>query len=263
MPNGNTTHCLQVVHNNYFTKIGWYYMKIDVRFLPARLQAPELANTVCIVLDIFRATTSIITAMNNGCNTIIPVESIEEAKRAAAGTTAPLLAGERQSIKIAGFDFGNSPREFAAGKVQGRTVIMTTTNGTIAIKSTAGAYRTLIGAFINARAVCRQAKAYQKDILLICAGTDRLFSLEDALCAGLLVDCLQGPVGVELTDAALGAWSMYQGVKASLVEVAGTGRNGRRLYDLGLEEDVRYCLQSDRMDIVPEYCDGRIILSAS
>ena len=235
-------------------------MKIDVRFLPAEVQTPDLSDTVCIVLDIFRATTSIVTAMNNGCQTIIPVLDIEEARRVAAETKAPLLAGERQSIKIEGFDFGNSPLEFTAGKVQDRTIIMTTTNGTIAVKSTEGAYRTLIGAFINARAVCRQAGEYQKDILIVCAGTDRLFSLEDALCAGLLVDRLQGLAGVELTDAALGALAMYQGAQASLIEVAGAGRNGRRLYDLDSAHDVRYCLQVDSVAVVPEYCEGRIAL---
>lgn len=234
-------------------------MKIDVGFLPAGADPAELTNTVCIVLDIFRATTSIVTAMANGCKTIVPVHTVEEARQVAAQTSAPLLAGERRSLKLEGFDFGNSPLEFTAGKVQGQTIIMTTTNGTIAVKSTAGAYCTLIGAFINAGAVCRRAVEYQQDILMVCAGTDRLFSLEDALCAGLLAGRLQSQANVELTDAALGAWVMYRGAENSLLKTAGASRNGRRLYDLGSEQDVRYCLQADVVDIVPEYRDGRII----
>jgi 2-phosphosulfolactate phosphatase len=155
-------------------------MKIDIALLPQVVNKAELSDAVCIVLDIFRATTSIVTSLANGCSSMIPVLSIDEAHAVAANMGSVLFAGERQSIKIDGFDFGNSPLEFSRAKVQGQTIIMTTTNGTAAIKSTEGAYRTLIGSFVNAQAACVQAKQYGKDILIVCAGTDGLFSLEDA-----------------------------------------------------------------------------------
>jgi 2-phosphosulfolactate phosphatase len=235
--------------------------KINVAFLPTDVHKIDLSDTLCIVLDIFRATTSIVTAMANGCQSIIPVLNVESAYNLANQMQAAiLLAGERQSIKIEGFDFGNSPFEFSTDKVKDQTIIMTTTNGTIAIRSTEGAYLTLIGSFINARAICQQARQYGKDILIVCAGTDQLFSLEDALCAGLFVSILQEEEELLLTDSAHGAWVMYTGAKASLVEVAGSSRNGKRLYDMACERDITYCLQPSVVEVVPQYSEGRISL---
>jgi len=128
-----------------------------------------------------------VTAIANGCKAVIPVLSIDEAQKLAAAMGPVLIAGERQSLKLPGCDFGNSPFDFSQEKVHDQTIIMTTNNGTIAIKAAERAHRTFIGSFINAGAVCYQAKRFGKDILIICAGTDGLFSLEDALCAGLLV----------------------------------------------------------------------------
>ncbi|SDF20084.1 2-phosphosulfolactate phosphatase [Sporomusa acidovorans] len=235
-------------------------MRIDVAFLPADIKETDLSDTTCIVLDIFRATTSIVTAMAHGCKTIVPVLDINAAQSMADQMKSALLAGERQSIKIEGFDFGNSPFEFATDKVNDRTIIMTTTNGTIAIKATEQSDHTLLGAFINAGAVCRQARKYGKDIMIVCAGTDRLFSLEDALCAGLLVSSLQAEEKVILTDSAQGVWTMYNGAKPSILEIAGSSRNGKRLYDMGNRSDVEYCLQSNVLDVVPQYKEGRITL---
>ncbi|MGL5512478.1 MAG: 2-phosphosulfolactate phosphatase [Sporomusa sp.] len=236
-------------------------MKIDVVFLPAEARGIDLSDTICVVLDIFRATSSIVTAMANGCQAIIPVVSVEQAKQLAEKKTAFLLAGERQSKKIDGFDFGNSPFDFSRDKVQDRQIIMTTTNGTTAIKATATAYRTLIGSFINAGAVCRQAKQYGKDVLIVCAGTNQLFSLEDALGAGLLIDTLLADGNVVPTDAALGAALLYRHAQTQLTEVARSSRNGMRLYGLGRAEDIEYCLRVDETGCVPEFRGGMITLS--
>ena len=173
-----------------------------------------------------------------------------------------LLAGERKSLKIDGFDFGNSPFDFSEEKVSGRQIIMTTTNGTVAIKSTEGAFRTLIGSFINAAAVCEQAQKYEKNVLIVCAGTERQFSLEDALCAGLMVEILQtGNAETILSDSAYAALLMYSQTRDSLTAVAIHSRNGVRLYELGREDDVEYCLRIDTIDIVPEYSNGKIKLN--
>ncbi len=235
-------------------------MKIDVAFLPSDIREKNLSETVCIVLDIFRATTVIVTAMAHGCQHIIPVLTIEEARKLADQIGPVLLAGERQSIKINGFDCGNSPFEFSKDKVQAQKIVMTTSNGTIAINSTKGAYRTLIGSFLNAEAVCTEAKTCGKDILIVCAGTDRLFSLEDALCAGLLVQRLIEADHVSMTDSARGALLMYTAAKDAIAEIVSHSRNGKRLYDLDLKSDVDYCLQTDVVDIVPKYSEGKISL---
>lgn len=238
-------------------------LKLDVALLPRNIPDMDLSNTTCIILDVFRATTSIVTAMANGCKTITPVLSIEDAYHHADQVEAALFAGERQSIKIERFDFGNSPFEFSADKVKGQNIIMTTTNGTIAIKAPVGACRTLIGSFINAGAVCDVAKQAGTDVLIVCAGTDGLFSLEDTLCAGLLVKRLSdgGRADVIMTDSAQGALLMYNAAEPFITEVAISSRNGKRLAGMGLQTDVEYCLQADMVNIVPEYRAGRIVSS--
>ena len=234
-------------------------MKIDVAFLPKDIAGLNLSNTVCIVLDIFRATTCIVTSIANGCKKMIPVLSIEEARLVAASQKEPaLFAGERQSLKIEGCNFGNSPFEFSADKVQGQTIIMTTSNGTIAIKATEGAFHTLIGAFLNATAVCQKAKQYEKDIIIVCAGTDGMFSLEDTLCAGLLVKLFSAEGEIVVTDSARGAMLLYSAAKDGLLETAIHSRNGKRLYDMNRIEDIAYCCQIDTVHIVPEYREGKI-----
>ncbi|MCC5468222.1 2-phosphosulfolactate phosphatase [Pelosinus baikalensis] len=235
-------------------------MKIDVILLPKETAALDLSDSVCIVLDIFRATTTIVTALANGCKTITPALSIEDAQTLASKMGSVLFAGERQSIKIEGYEFGNSPFEFCKEKVTGRDIVMTTTNGTIAIKAAEKAYRTFIGSFVNAKAVCMQTKQYGKDIVIVCAGTDGLFSLEDTLCAGLLVQLLKAECEVTLSDSALGALLLYAQAKDTLVETAVQSRNGKRLYDLRRMDDVEYCLSADLFTIVPQYIEGKIVI---
>lgn len=120
------------------------------------------------------------------------------------------------------------------------------------------AFLTLLGSFINARAVCQAAKRQKRDILLICAGTDGMFSLEDALCAGLLVEIINTDDSYALTDAALGVQVLYKGAGAALGEIAGKGRNGKRLADLGLQKEIDYCLRADSVATVPFYREGKI-----
>lgn len=238
-------------------------MKVDVAFLPKDIAQGDLSGTVCIVLDVFRATTSIVTAIANGCEAIVPVVSLEKAHEAAKKLGTVLMAGERKSIKIDGFDFGNSPFEFSSDKVKNQQIVMTTTNGTVAIQAATGAFYTLIGSFNNAEAVCRKAQAYGKNILIVCAGTDRTFSLEDSLCAGLLVEILSssGQHKVELNDAARGAGVMYQAAKDHVVDVAIQSRNGQRLVELAKESEVEYCLRKNIVNVVPAYKDHRIVLA--
>lgn len=234
-------------------------MKLDVAFLPEEVKGQDLSDTVCMVLDIFRATSSMVTAFANGCKGIFPVLTVEEARQLAESMDSVLLAGERQSVRIEGFDLGNSPYEFSKDKVGGKDIVMTTSNGTVAIRAVAHAYRTYIGSFLNADAVCRRAAAYNKDVLIVCAGTDRLFSLEDSLCAGLLTELLSVEQDFQLTDAAQAARMLYQQADGQLAEKAQNSRNGKRLFDLGRMEDILYCFQRNLSVLVPTYIAGRII----
>jgi 2-phosphosulfolactate phosphatase len=247
-----------IIKKNYF--FAEAFVKIDVAFLPSEISQQDISDSVCIVLDIFRATTSMVTAFANGCESIIPVESIENAYDAAQQEKEVLFAGERKSIKIEGFDFGNSPFDFSPDKVCKQTIIMTTTNGTIAVKAAQKAYRTLIGAFINAEAVSRQAKKFGKDILIVCAGTEGAFSLEDTLCAGYLVELLANGRDAEFTDAAKGVLLMYTAVQQNLCAAAMKSRNGQRLVELNRVNEIEYCVRQNIVDIVPKYRSQRIEL---
>lgn len=228
-------------------------MKIDVAFLPSLIKKERFTNDTCIVLDIFRASGSIITAGMNGCKQITPLLTIEDAKILAESKPAALLAGERKSIKIEGFHFGNSPREFIADKVNNKEIIMTTSNGTRAIKSTNDNI-TFIGGFLNANAICQKALSLQQNILIICAGTENDFSLEDALCAGYMVNIIQEQHHqVALTDSALASLLLFAQAKDTLLQTATNSKNGQRLADLGLYEDMEYCFQINITNIIPEY----------
>jgi len=236
-------------------------MKIDVAFSPRELADRELKGRRCVVLDIFRATTSMITAFQHGCRRIIPVTTVEEARTLAAGPPkACLLAGERKGVRIEGFALGNSPRDFMREFEPAQTIVMTTTNGTKAIKAAAGADAVLIGAFLNAEAVCGQLAGGPGDILIVCAGTNGKISLEDALCAGLFADILGKNERNELTDAARAALLMYGAVAGRLAEAAANSSHGRYLSTIGFAEDLETCLRVSTVAVVPAYHNGEILV---
>lgn len=233
-------------------------VNLDIAFLPSELEGQDITNSVCIMLDIFRASTTIVTALENGCQAIYPVSTIEEATSLAATMNPVLLAGERKSVRIEGFDLGNSPLDFTSDKVRNLPVVMSTTNGTRAIQATAGAACSFIGSFRNAAALCRKVEETGKDVWIVCAGTEGTFSLEDSLCAGMLAERLLGRTAGSLADNVQAAIMLYRQVKYELAKVAGGSRNGRRLHEIGLRSDVEFCLEIDRTDFVPEYREGKV-----
>jgi 2-phosphosulfolactate phosphatase len=236
-------------------------VEIDVAFLPKDVEGRDLSDVVCIVVDIFRATTCMVTAFANGCQEIIPVCSSEEAREIEKKIDAEtcLLTGERKGLRIEGFHLGNSPLEFTSGNVAHKILIMTTTNGTAAVRSAHAAYRTLIGSFLNAQMVCQHAKQFNKDILIICAGTEQKLALEDALCAGVLVDILWEGGDVKLTDAGKAALLMFAHAADTVDKVAANSSHGRYLDSIGFAADVHTCVQMNTVNIVPEYRDGKIL----
>lgn len=237
-------------------------MTIDVCFTPQDyLSRPPEGDHAVAVLDIFRATTSMITAFANGCGRFLPVRTIEEALALKELHPGALLAGERQARPIPGFDLGNSPREYSRQTVAGKTVIMTTTNGTVALKTVERAAKVYVGAFINAVALCRTLAAVNLDIVILCAGTRGSFTLEDALCAGLIAERLAG--AAELSDAALAARAIYSDYSADLLKKTSLGAHARRLAAIGYGNDIEYCLRHDLYDVVPEFRDGAITIPAA
>ena len=235
---------------------------LEVTFTPAEFEAlkgRDLSRTTCVVFDVLRATSSMAMALSNGAEAIIPAASIAEALRLRERQPAILLAGERDGVRIPAsltgsidFDLGNSPREFTRDKVRGKTIAMTTTNGTRALRACAGARRVLICSFLNLRATAEYlAKEGPFPLLLVCGGTLEEAAYEDVLGAGALSGLLWPPASdTGLADSALMARRLFALETATLAVALGRSRNGRRLLGLeGLREDVAFCAQRDLVNL--------------
>ena len=221
----------------------------------------DLRNHVVIVVDALRATSVMVTATQNGVRFIIPVSEVEEAVDMARqlGNQRVLLCGERQALPILEFHLSNSPLEYTPEMVAGRVMVMTTTNGTRAILRAKDARSLYLGAFLNAAAVARAARESGENIAIVCAGTNGKFSLDDILCSGAIISrLLELDENQYLDDLARTALTLYDSYKGDLRASLAGCTHVERLRALGLEEDIRFCLQEDVMDAVPRYVDGVI-----
>lgn len=238
-------------------------MRVDVVFTPAELPRGLVADRTVAVLDVLRATTSIVHALVNGARRVIPVATLEEAVRRSEelGRDAVLLCGERDCQLIRGFDLGNSPEEFTAERVAGRTLVMTTTNGTPALLASAGSAECLVGALVNARAVAQRIAAAGRDAVIVCSGREGRFAYEDAYCAGVILRELRAlRRGVRTGDAGRAAQRL-----AGSRSVAGVLRAtaaAQRLLELGMDRDVDFCAQLHLHDAVPVFDEHRIELTS-
>jgi 2-phosphosulfolactate phosphatase len=245
-------------------------MRIDVAFGPQGLAASELAGRTVFVIDVLRATTTICAALDAGARAVIPVSSSDEALRMVQTLDSKdvLLAGERNCEPIAGFALGNSPREMTAETVRGRTLVMTTTNGTRALVAAAGAGSVLVAAGVNlsaAAARARTALADQADLLLVCAGREGAFSLDDAYTAGrLIVGALDGKrKRTGLNDAALVAVDLARRYGPRFDRPLALSAAGRQLRALGYAADIAHAATVDLHPVLPVFHDRRITLAAT
>jgi 2-phosphosulfolactate phosphatase len=246
--------------------------KVEVLFTPAEFEAlhgRDLSATTCVVFDILRATSSIITALANGAAAVIPVEQISEAVQFKSAAPTVLLAGERDGFRITSqltgnidFDLGNSPREFKPERVRGKTIVLTTTNGTRALKACGAAGKVLVGSFLNMNTIARHIRlSADTDLLLICSGTHEEASYEDTLAAGSLVDLLL-PLFKDgkIADSAHLARNAFLLARIDLEGAMQFARNGRRLLGIPeLREDVAFCLRRDVFPLLAQLeKNGRI-----
>jgi 2-phosphosulfolactate phosphatase len=228
--------------------------EVRVHLLPALAPPGALAGGLAVVIDVLRASTTIVHALGAGCKAVIPCAEVEEARDLAGGMRVGrvLLGGERGGAPLPGFDLGNSPREYTPQLCRGNTLVLTTTNGTRALLRAAEADRALVAAFVNYSAVCEQLRQDARPVHIVCAGTAGAVSLEDTLLAGALIDYLCQAGEVRLDDAARLAWDCFEnqgGVLLGALEVSAGGAN---LRDLGYDEDIRAAAQVDRFTLVPE-----------
>lgn len=231
--------------------------KIEVCFTPALLPLYHIENAIVVVIDIFRATSSICYGIANGAEAIIPVATLEECK--AYQSEGFLLAAERDGKVVEGFDFGNSPFAYAEDKVKGKTIVLTTTNGTHAIdESKKSAFQVIIGSFLNLDAVCNYLKNQHKDVFLLCAGWKNKFNLEDTLFAGAVVHQLTLN-NYFLDDASIAAADLYHQAQADLVAYTAKTSHSERLKKLGIEEDIRFCLNVNIINSIPVLKENRLV----
>jgi 2-phosphosulfolactate phosphatase len=242
-----------------------------VHLLPSLIPPGALRGGVAVVVDVLRATTVMVHALAAGCEAVIPCSEIDEAKAVAvrlpAGTA--ILAGERGGLPIPGFDLGNSPSDFMPEACEGKTLVITTTNGTRAILASLEAERVYIASFANLKATSDELavqflkKDHGHPIHIVCSGTEGFVSLEDSLLAGALVEMLTetlmpGPGGVPLgNDEALIVLSQWLGFERyleqrPLSELLRMGRGGQNVQRIGLEKDIKVAAEFDRFPIIAE-----------
>ncbi|MFD2161939.1 2-phosphosulfolactate phosphatase [Paradesertivirga mongoliensis] len=223
-------------------------LKVEVCLTPALLPLHKLENSVVVVIDIFRATSSICYGIENGAEAIIPVSHVEEC--AAYHGTGHLLAAERDGEVVEGFDFGNSPFAYTPEKVAGKTIVLTTTNGTHAIQLSRSAKRIVIGSFLNLSSLSQWLKDEHENIILVCAGWKNNFNLEDTIFAGAVVHQLKDEKYI-LDDAAIAAEDLYLLAKNDLAGFLSKSSHSERLKKLGIEEDIAFCLKIDETSAIP------------
>ena len=217
-----------------------------------------------IVIDVLRAASTILTALNNGARAVIPVVDMAEAGRIAEHMDEDTMVtgGERGGVKIDGYHLGNSPLEYTPEVVQGKTVVLNTSNGTSAVAKIKGATDVAIAGLLNLSESIRFARESENDIAIVCSGTSNRVALEDLLCAGYIVHKLWGgKEAFDRSDAAHIAFSQYSQDKDRLQEAILQSNHARYLIEMGFEEDVAYCSQLDALPLLPVYRDSRIVLS--
>lgn len=240
-------------------------MIIDVALVPAEIpESHQLGGLAVVVIDVLRATSTIVTALAAGANSVVPVAEPGEARNLAAALgNGAVLAGEREGLPLPGFHLGNSPIEFTADQVAGRTVVLTTTNGTYTLRRVQSAGAVAVAAFLNADAAAAWAAGQLqsgRQLMIACSGTVRRFTWEDACLAGLLTDLVRTHVaGVQLTDGAQAATQVWAGAGSPQVAVT-MSRHGKHLAELGFGNDLEYCAKLSIINAVPELRDARLVL---
>ena len=227
---------------------------LTICYLPSQwraLDAERLRESVCAVIDVIRATSTIVTALAHGASGVRPVAEVSDAFVLKALDPGALLAGERGGQALPGFDLGNSPEDFTAERVSGRQVILTTTNGTQALAACRGARAVMTVALLNLDAVAARLKELGPPWIIICAGYEGQFGYDDAIIAGALAEALE-------QDHSL--VSLYRSVKTDLPGTLLASNAGQELVKVGLEKDVPFCAQRSLFSLVPTLnADGVLV----
>jgi 2-phosphosulfolactate phosphatase len=227
---------------------------VFVHLLPGLAPAGCMAGSVAVVIDVLRATTTIIHALAAGCRAVYPCPDLEAARQLARqiGAGQAILGGERGGRPLPDFDLGNSPREYTAATCVGKALVLSTTNGTAALVRAAEAERVLVAGFVNLNAVREQLVRETRPVHIVCAGTDGAITLEDTLLAGALAGSLAMKGNVRINDSARLATICFEQGRNAILDVLELSAGGANLRALGYDEDIRIAAQIDTFTLVPE-----------
>jgi len=227
---------------------------VHVHLTPQLVGPRQFQGADAVVIDVLRATTTIVHALAAGCDAVYPCAEIDQARTLVASMPKrrALLAGERDGQPIADFDLSNSPREFTAKKCKGKAIVFTTTNGTRAIVRALEAERLLIAGFVNFSAVCEQLCSSERPIHIVCAGLDGAPAVEDTLLAGAFVEVLCDELDVRLNDSARIAWDCFENHGRILLGALQLSQSGEGLTKLGYAADIPIAAAVDKFALVPE-----------
>lgn len=233
-------------------------IKINLYLTPAEVDELQLHDKNIVVVDVLRAGTSIAAALSNGAREVIPVETVESAVKISGSLFGQvvLLGGERGGKIIEGFHIGNSPMEYVPETVRGKSIVYTTTNGSLAVTRGRFAKRLVVAAFVNVGRVVEFFEEVGEDFTFICAGNRPAagrFSLEDAVCAGMIVHRIQkrGSKEIELSDSALSALALYRNFSQNILKMIENSEHGRYLSGVGFETDLKICAAVDSIPVLP------------
>jgi 2-phosphosulfolactate phosphatase len=232
---------------------------IEVCLSPALLHLYDTTDKNVVIIDVFRATSTIAAALHNGAKQIIPVDSVAECIRLGELMTGSITAGERDGMVAEGLQHGNSPTAYPTEFIDGKTLILTTTNGTRLLYMVQNAKLILSGSFLNLGAICSYLAKEQGDVLLACASWKDKFNLEDTLFAGAVAEHLLTQGFTHNCDSVRASKQLWNDAKSNLFEYIKDSSHYLRLSKLGLQDDMEYCCQIDKHNVLPKYLDGKLV----
>jgi len=238
-------------------------MDVEVFLTHSNVTEDDVRDRTVVVIDVLRACSTIATALQSGARAVMPVPDMAEASKIAANLDPDVyrLGGERDAEKIEGYHLGNSPLEYTPDVVSERDVILNTTNGTKALSRAKSARHLVAGCFLNAGRIVNFIEEANTDVAIICAGRQNRLSLEDTLCAGLMLSRLwSGAEPDRATDAAHTAYTLFQTDSGNVGTALRRANHAQNLADRGYNVDVDYCFQVDTLPVLPYYTDNRLVL---
>jgi 2-phosphosulfolactate phosphatase len=229
---------------------------------PALLHLYDVNNTLVVVIDVLRATSTIATALYNGAKEVIPVDSVQRCIQLGK-ELACVTAGERDGQIAPGLQYGNSSFEYPREFIEGKTLVLTTTNGTrlLHMALSKGATEIVTGSFLNLSAVCDHLKEVNKNVILACAGWKDRVNMEDTMFAGAVVSIVEEYFSINCDSSRI-AETLYKKGRTEMYEFMkkNDASHYHRLTNFGLERDIRHCLTADLANVLPEYVNGKLLL---